>query len=321
MVPEKGPASGHLKRRRFPGATQSRFHNPTIISRPAMSVPLRAQSSTRCDPRAWTWFGGDWRGSGSLALYRKALWRADATSRAAIPQCDGGAQRQTPTGAWQPWEIAALAVTPAQLADAERLAWLSHSAKLTYRMWAKPGWAPPAREAEAARWERRLRDRGGSTLIAQEGERALGAVHLTDARRQRGEGQAIVARAHLSGLFVDPLRWGEGIGSCLTTPCWPKHASAATEASSCSRQRQTCVRGRSMTRAVGGSSTPTTVSTTDSASWAMSASWRMTPTARESLAITDTPGHSGGLRSGGACDTAVPSNARQKTGTETGLSS
>jgi len=47
MVPEKGPASGHLKRRRFPGATQSRFHNPTIISRPAMSVPLRAETTEK----------------------------------------------------------------------------------------------------------------------------------------------------------------------------------------------------------------------------------------------------------------------------------
>src|SRR5947209_6294142 len=85
--------------------------------------------------------------------------------------------------------MAAFAVTPAQLADVERLAWLSHSAKLTYRTWAAPGWAPPARGAEVARWERRLRDRAGSTLIAHEGEHALGAVHLTDARAQRGEGK------------------------------------------------------------------------------------------------------------------------------------
>jgi RimJ/RimL family protein N-acetyltransferase len=111
--------------------------------------------------------------------------------------------------------MAAFAVTPAHLADVERLAWLSHSAKLTYRRWAAPGWAPPDRRAEAARWERRLRDHAGSTLIAHEGEHALGAFHLTDARAQRGEGQAIAARAHLSGLCVDPSRWGEGIGSCL----------------------------------------------------------------------------------------------------------
>jgi GNAT superfamily N-acetyltransferase len=119
--------------------------------------------------------------------------------------------------------MAAFTVTPAQLADVERLAWLSHSAKLTYRLWAAPGWAPPARGAEAARWERRLDDPAGSTLLAHEDENALGAVHLTDARTQRGEGQAIVGRAHLSGLFVDPSRWGEGIGSCL-------HDAVLTEA-------------------------------------------------------------------------------------------
>jgi GNAT superfamily N-acetyltransferase len=50
-------------------------------------------------------------------------------------------------------------------------------------------------------------------MIALERDRTLGAIHLTDARMHRGEGRAIEGRAHLSGLFVAPPRWGEGIGS------------------------------------------------------------------------------------------------------------
>ena len=69
-----------------------------------------------------------------------------------------------------------------------------------------------------------------------------------------------------------------------TMRCWRRHASAATEASSCSQRRQTCVRGRSTTRAVGGSLTLTDMSMTGSGSWAMSAS------------LARDAGHTGGAR-------------------------
>jgi GNAT superfamily N-acetyltransferase len=103
----------------------------------------------------------------------------------------------------------------AQPEDAERLASLSRAAKLRYRDWTEPGWEPPSLAAERTRWARRLIDPAGWTLIALDSDTALGAVHFTDARAERGEGKAIMGRAHLSGLFVLPARWGAGIGSAL----------------------------------------------------------------------------------------------------------
>ena len=103
----------------------------------------------------------------------------------------------------------------AQPEDADRLASLSRAAKLSYRAWAQPGWKPPSLAAERARWARRFADPAGWTLVASDSNTALGAVHFTDARSERGEGEAIAARAHLSGLFVLPPRWGEGVGGAL----------------------------------------------------------------------------------------------------------
>jgi GNAT superfamily N-acetyltransferase len=103
----------------------------------------------------------------------------------------------------------------AQSEDAERIAWLSRAGKLTYRDWAQPGWRPPSLSTERARWKRRLADPAGWTLIASESAAALGTVHFTDARADHGRGDAIVGRAHLSGLFVLPARWGEGVGGAL----------------------------------------------------------------------------------------------------------
>ena len=103
----------------------------------------------------------------------------------------------------------------AQPRDAERLASLSRAAKLSYRGWAQPGWEPPTLAAERARWERRLVDPAGWTLLASGSDAALGTIHFTDARRQCGKGNAIAGRAHLSGLFVLPSSWSGGIGSAL----------------------------------------------------------------------------------------------------------
>lgn len=103
----------------------------------------------------------------------------------------------------------------ARLEDAERLALLSQAAKRTYREWAPPGWQPPSLDAERARWARRLTERAGWTLIALDPAGALGTIHFTDARADHGTGKAIIGRANLSGLFVSPARWGEGVGSAL----------------------------------------------------------------------------------------------------------
>jgi GNAT superfamily N-acetyltransferase len=103
----------------------------------------------------------------------------------------------------------------AQPEDAERLASLSRAAKLSYREWAQAGWEPPSLAAERSRWERRLADPAGWTLIASDASTELGTVHFTNARAERGEGAAIAGRAHLSGLFVLPTKWGQGIGGAL----------------------------------------------------------------------------------------------------------
>ena len=103
----------------------------------------------------------------------------------------------------------------AQSEDAERLASLSRTAKLSYRDWAQPNWEPPSLADEQVRWERRLVDPAGWTLIASDSGAALGTIHFTEARRRRGEGAAIAGRAHLSGLVVLPASWGAGIGSAL----------------------------------------------------------------------------------------------------------
>jgi GNAT superfamily N-acetyltransferase len=103
----------------------------------------------------------------------------------------------------------------AQPKDAERLASLSRAGKFSYRDWAHSDWDPPSLAAERARWERRLVDPAGWTLIAADSSAAVGTVHFTDARTERGDGEAIAGLAHLSGLFVLPTMWGKGIGSLL----------------------------------------------------------------------------------------------------------
>ena len=112
-------------------------------------------------------------------------------------------------------QLGSIHVIAAQPEDAKRLGSLSLAAKLSYGNWAPPGWKAPSLATERGRWERRLRDRAGLTLIASDPNAALGTVAFTDARTERGEGNAIAGRAHLSGLFVLPGRWGKGIGSAL----------------------------------------------------------------------------------------------------------
>jgi GNAT superfamily N-acetyltransferase len=110
----------------------------------------------------------------------------------------------------RPWTLIA-----ARADDADRLASLSRSAKHSYGTWADVTWRPPPLPVEQERWARRLRDPSGWTLIAVDSDLAVGTVHFTDAREFRGNGDPIPTRAHLSGLFVEPSRWGEGFGSGL----------------------------------------------------------------------------------------------------------
>lgn len=114
----------------------------------------------------------------------------------------------------------------ARFEDAKAFASVSHAAKLTYREWARPGWRAPSRAAETIRWKQRLADDAGWGILARDSAQAIGTIHFTHARTDGGAGEAIPGRAHLSGLFVLPGRWGEGIGSALL-------ASAAEEM--CSR--------------------------------------------------------------------------------------
>ena len=54
-----------------------------------------------------------------------------------------------------------------------------------------------------------------SDRVRLERDTRHGPLHRRANRPRRGAGEPIAGRAHLSGLFVLPARWAEGIGSTL----------------------------------------------------------------------------------------------------------
>jgi GNAT superfamily N-acetyltransferase len=66
-------------------------------------------------------------------------------------------------------------------------------------------------EAVAAR----LRDGGGWLLAAREHATVVGVAAGFDARADDGAGDVLPGLAHLSLVFVEPARWGRGIGGRL----------------------------------------------------------------------------------------------------------
>ena len=75
--------------------------------------------------------------------------------------------------------------------------------------------APVAQEERAAIAER-LRDGGAWLLLARDATSVVGVAAGFDARTDDGRGEDVVpGLAHLSLVFVDPARWGQGIGGAV----------------------------------------------------------------------------------------------------------
>src|SRR5439155_16637442 len=126
---------------------------------------------------------------GHAARCARTVWQSISLSaREANRRCTGA--RKTAYGRGMLKSRSPNLIT-AEPEDAERLASLSRAAKLSYHDWAQLGWVPPSDAAERARWQRRLIDPAGWTLIASDSDVTLGAIHFTGARTERGEGTAI----------------------------------------------------------------------------------------------------------------------------------
>lgn len=72
----------------------------------------------------------------------------------------------------------------------------------------------------------------GLLLIAEEDGRAVGMAWGIEARADDGAGDAVPGVFHLSLMFIDPARWGEGIGRHLTQALFetlPKSGMRAIE--------------------------------------------------------------------------------------------
>lgn len=99
----------------------------------------------------------------------------------------------------------------ADLEDLGAVVNLVACANATYGEWAGGSWTPPAPEDEREAWRSHPADPAAWSAIVEEEDEPLGCVSFMQAG----------SLAHLSRLFVSPLRWRERIGTELL--------SAATE--------------------------------------------------------------------------------------------
>ena len=102
-----------------------------------------------------------------------------------------------------------LELRPLSPADAAAIAALIGACDRTYLEWAPSGWSPPAEQP--GKWETRL---GEAERWAEGAFDPSGRlIAMGSARRARADdGSDIEARGRLGALFVDPDRWGEGLG-------------------------------------------------------------------------------------------------------------
>lgn len=74
----------------------------------------------------------------------------------------------------------------------------------------------PVTAAEQASITTRLTDGGAWLLVAREGDEVVGIAAGFDARTDDGHGPDVVpGLAHLSLVFIEPSRWGRGIGAAV----------------------------------------------------------------------------------------------------------
>lgn len=98
-------------------------------------------------------------------------------------------------------------IRPGEAADVDAAALVYERSSLARR---EGAWAE--REARVERVRAHLRDPGTWFLVAIDGA----VVGMASARALRGEdGMAMPGGCSLSYIYVDPMRWGEGIGGLL----------------------------------------------------------------------------------------------------------
>ena len=96
--------------------------------------------------------------------------------------------------------------------DLDGLVSVAMACARTGRSWAGPDWVPPVLITERRLWWERLRDDYTWVAVAKAGITTVGAVAVW---RARETGEAAHRVAYLSGPYVDPDWWGEGVGRAL----------------------------------------------------------------------------------------------------------
>lgn len=97
---------------------------------------------------------------------------------------------------------------PGRPEDAEALVDLLVRCDATTAEWAPEGWAPPSTEGDADRLAERMLDPHTRVTVAVDANGTPVGFSTFRAGDSAGRG-------HISNLFVDPRRWGAGIGRGL----------------------------------------------------------------------------------------------------------
>jgi GNAT superfamily N-acetyltransferase len=98
--------------------------------------------------------------------------------------------------------------------DLEEMLALVGRCDSTYLDWAPPDWRRPDAMADVPRWRANWDRPHRWALGAVDPERALVAF-ISWSQEVGPDEREIDGIAHVSGLFVDPLRWNQGIGAAL----------------------------------------------------------------------------------------------------------
>ena len=99
--------------------------------------------------------------------------------------------------------------------DAPALVGLMSRCDATYRQWAPAGWEPPDGEPETARLCERLRDPEHWSVGAFDADELLVAAVMWEGLQNLERPEAPSATAYVSAVFVEPVRWRQGIATVL----------------------------------------------------------------------------------------------------------
>jgi RimJ/RimL family protein N-acetyltransferase len=102
-----------------------------------------------------------------------------------------------------------------ELCDLDALVSIMLACKRSQRPWARANWSPPVAAVERRLWQARLCDPRTQVAVATTGATRVGCISLWPARTETRRDRGVPYLAYLSGPFVDPEWWGEGIGTDL----------------------------------------------------------------------------------------------------------